>query len=143
MVTYSKISPRVVNPRDIAENAEEVCRFLSLPVHMVVDVEWLLYFLAYISLSVYSYSYYHHHHHHHHHHHQHHYYFICCSFFFLPLPFTSTVFPFPFPTLSEMSSKSRHDFFCFVLFCWLLNVPATCECISGTDLLRQFYVLPH
>ena len=27
--------------------------------------------------------------------------------------------------------------------CWLLNVPATCECISGADLLRQFYVLPH
>ena len=26
---------------------------------------------------------------------------------------------------------------------WLLNVPATCECISGTDLLRQIYVLPH
>ena len=26
---------------------------------------------------------------------------------------------------------------------WLLNVPETCECISGTDLLRQFYVLPH
>ena len=26
---------------------------------------------------------------------------------------------------------------------WLLNVPATCECISGTYLLRQFYVLPH
>ena len=24
---------------------------------------------------------------------------------------------------------------------WSLNVPATCECISGTDLLRQFYVL--
>ena len=30
---------------------------------------------------------------------------------------------------------------CFV--CWLLIVPATCECISGTDLQRQFYVLPH
>ena len=27
--------------------------------------------------------------------------------------------------------------------CWLLNVPATCKCISGTDLRRQFYVLPH
>ena len=27
--------------------------------------------------------------------------------------------------------------------CWLLNVSATCKCISGTDLLRQFYVLPH
>ena len=27
--------------------------------------------------------------------------------------------------------------------CWLLNVPATCKCISGTDLPRQFYVLPH
>ena len=26
---------------------------------------------------------------------------------------------------------------------WLLNVPATFECISGTDLLRQFDVLPH
>ena len=30
-----------------------------------------------------------------------------------------------------------------VAVCWLLNVPATFECISGTDLLRQFYVLPH
>ena len=31
-----------------------------------------------------------------------------------------------------------------VLFvCWLLNVPATCGCMSGTDLHRQFYVLPH
>ena len=27
--------------------------------------------------------------------------------------------------------------------CWLLNIPATGQCISGTDLLRQFYVLPH
>ena len=27
--------------------------------------------------------------------------------------------------------------------CWLLNVPATCEWISGTDLLGQLYVLPH
>ena len=26
---------------------------------------------------------------------------------------------------------------------WLLNVPATCECIPGTDLLRQVYLLPH
>ena len=30
-----------------------------------------------------------------------------------------------------------------VVVCWLLNVPATCKCISGTDLLRQFFVLPH
>ena len=30
-----------------------------------------------------------------------------------------------------------------IVVCWLLNVPATCKCISGTDLLRQFYVLPH
>ena len=27
--------------------------------------------------------------------------------------------------------------------CLLLNVPATGECISRTDLPRQFYVLPH
>ena len=26
--------------------------------------------------------------------------------------------------------------------CWLLNFPATCKCISGTDLLRQVYMLP-
>ena len=26
---------------------------------------------------------------------------------------------------------------------WLPNVPATCKCISGTDLFRQIYVLPH
>ena len=26
---------------------------------------------------------------------------------------------------------------------WLVDVPATGLCISGTDLLRQFYVLPH
>ena len=33
--------------------------------------------------------------------------------------------------------------FSWVVVCWLLNVPATCECISGTDLLRQFYAQPH
>ena len=32
---------------------------------------------------------------------------------------------------------------CFVFVGWLLIVPATCECISGTDLHRQFDVLPH
>ena len=26
---------------------------------------------------------------------------------------------------------------------WLLNIPTTGQCISGTDLHRQFYVLPH
>ena len=31
---------------------------------------------------------------------------------------------------------------CLLVGC-LLNVPATCGCISGTDLLRQLYVLPH
>ena len=31
---------------------------------------------------------------------------------------------------------------CLLVDC-LLNVPATCLCISGTDLLRQFCVLPH
>ena len=30
-----------------------------------------------------------------------------------------------------------------VVVCWLLNVPATGQCISGTDLLRQLYVLPY
>ena len=31
----------------------------------------------------------------------------------------------------------------FVVISWLLNVSATCKCISGTDLPRQFYVLLH
>ena len=31
---------------------------------------------------------------------------------------------------------------CLFVGC-LLNVSATCECISGTEPLRQFYVLPH
>ena len=31
----------------------------------------------------------------------------------------------------------------FVVVCWLLDVPAICKFISGTDLLIQFYVLPH
>ena len=26
---------------------------------------------------------------------------------------------------------------------WLLNAPVACKCISGTDLLRQVYMLPH
>ena len=30
-----------------------------------------------------------------------------------------------------------------IVVCWLLNVPATCLCISWIDLLRQCYVLPH
>ena len=38
--------------------------------------------------------------------------------------------------------KEREDRDIFFLS-WLLNVTATCQCISGTDLLRQFYVLPH
>ena len=39
-------------------------------------------------------------------------------------------------------SKLTKEIVC-LLVGWLLNVQATCECISGTDLLRQFYVLPH
>ena len=39
--------------------------------------------------------------------------------------------------------KSNRTMGAALFVCWLLNVPATCKCISGTDLLRQFYVLPH
>ena len=48
--------------------------------------------------------------------------------------------------LIELGFKSQtsctEDPHCLFVGC-LLNVPATYECISGTDLLRQFYVLPH
>ena len=40
----------------------------------------------------------------------------------------------------NMASATWYD---CLFVCWSLNVPATCECISGTDLHRQFYVLPH
>ena len=45
------------------------------------------------------------------------------------------------PALSHTGSGKQRPHNLFVG--WLLNVPATCECISGTDLLRQLYMLPH
>ena len=39
---------------------------------------------------------------------------------------------------TETETKTETEF-----VCWLLNVSATCECISATDLPGQFYVLPH
>ena len=32
---------------------------------------------------------------------------------------------------------------CMIVVWWLLHVPAACQCIAGTDLLRQLYMLPH
>ena len=43
----------------------------------------------------------------------------------------------------SLSAAKICTFAVCLFVCWLLNVPATCECISGTDLLRQFDVLPH
>ena len=48
----------------------------------------------------------------------------------------------PFKFRRNLSTNGRPALL-LVVVGWLLNVPATCECISGTDLLRQFYVLPH
>ena len=47
----------------------------------------------------------------------------------------------PLPATSGRWSTLLQLHSCIV--CWLLNVPATCKCISGTGLLRQLYVLPH
>ena len=42
-------------------------------------------------------------------------------------------------TEPERSANTGADKLIVCLFVgWLLNVPATCECISGTDLHRQF-----
>ena len=43
----------------------------------------------------------------------------------------------PFQLCGNISTQGQ------LFVCWLLSVPATCECISGMDQLRQFYVLPH
>ena len=43
---------------------------------------------------------------------------------------------------SGLQSRVCHSWGSVVAVCWLLNAQATCKSISGTDLLRQFYVLP-
>ena len=49
-----------------------------------------------------------------------------------------------FGMLTYVSSPTHDPHFAVCLFVgWLLNVPTAYECISGTDLLRQFYVLLH
>ena len=45
--------------------------------------------------------------------------------------------------LSSELSICRHAIDHSDVIGWLLNVPATYEHISGTDQLRQLYVLPH
>ena len=40
------------------------------------------------------------------------------------------------------ANKSENEQW-IALSCWLRSVPATCLCISGMDLLRHLYVLPH
>ena len=57
-----------------------------------------------------------------------------------PPPHQRSRFPLPPPQALEVSGRAAENFW---LVACLLNVPATRECISGTDLLRQFYVLPH
>ena len=42
-------------------------------------------------------------------------------------------------TERQKPDREMHD---KVAVGWLLNVPATCECISRMGLLRQLYVLP-
>ena len=43
----------------------------------------------------------------------------------------------------KYSFERERDIYIYLFVGWLLNVPATCECISGTGLLRPLYVLPH
>ena len=73
---------------------------------------------------------------------------ICCPlllwilsmYFDHPLSFAS-----PGCSIQGLSGSMLEGCWClmFIKIVCLLNVPATCECISGTDLHRQFYVLPH
>ena len=76
--------------------------------------------------------------------------------FFLTQPFSKVIFVLLFRRFTQAFNQSlcgvksetvMGQTVCSSAIClfvgWLLNVPATCECISGTDLHRQFYVLPH
>ena len=40
-------------------------------------------------------------------------------------------------TVHRSRRATDRPFMWTVVVCWLLNVPATCKCISGADLLRQ------
>ena len=46
------------------------------------------------------------------------------------------------PETRAHASVSRSVLLCSLFVGRLINIPATCLSISGTDLLRQFYVLP-
>ena len=48
----------------------------------------------------------------------------------------------PTPTEATSNGVVDEEVVCSLVG-WLLNVPAACECISGTDLRRQVYMLPH
>ena len=53
---------------------------------------------------------------------------------------------YAWPRFAGFSPWSQHfvfDWMDLFVVCRLLNVPATCQCISGTDPLRQFYLPPH
>ena len=62
---------------------------------------------------------------------------------FLSGLYDSTWKKFPKKKVGTQNGHLNHYANEVVVVCWLLDVPATCECISGADLLRQFYVLPH
>ena len=49
----------------------------------------------------------------------------------------------PAASLSHLVNEAVDEWVSKWLLACLFNVPATCECISGTDLLEQLYVLPH
>ena len=46
------------------------------------------------------------------------------------------------PICRHCRKVGKVGFVCLLLAC-LLNVPTTLQCFSGTDLLRQYYMLPH
>ena len=62
--------------------------------------------------------------------------YLCCSFaHYLPQSHTHT------HTHTHTQTHTHAHTAC-LFACWLLNVPVICMCVSVTDLLRQFYVLP-
>ena len=56
---------------------------------------------------------------------------------------TCFMFGVNIPRTGDVDGYRVFDDVIVVVVCWLLYVPATCLCVSGTDVLRQLNLLPH
>ena len=62
--------------------------------------------------------------------------FSMLSVFVVRATFLMQIESYTFLQTAPVNSYLRRMIKLWIVVCWLLNVPATCECISGTDLFN-------